>query len=218
MSVAGPGGGVSRGRNGRASKRKVRFWAPRSGVWRQRVAAWGSGRVATCALRWGGDFVSQRETGWAGRLAGGGYHFRRRAVSPYVECASDGLQSGKACRVTRVGPRKLACSLSLGCGRPLKGRRGIPWRIHRQCSSPGKPCPLSAHRRLGERAGTNHWRREPSDCGSLPLPNPPPAPGQAPRPSPVLPVSSSTVPLATPPRPAPPDPTRLSSVLVHLTV
>ncbi len=166
----------------------------------------------------GGDFVSQRETGWAGRRAGGGYHFRRRAVSPYVECASDGLQSGKACRVTRVGPRKLACSLSLGCGRPLKGRRGIPWRIHRQCSSPGKPCPLSAHRRLGERAGTNHWRREPSDCGSLPLPNPPPAPGQAPRPSPVLPVSSSTVPLATPPRPAPPDPTRLSSVLVHLTV
>ena len=154
-------------------------------------------RLAPCG---GGDFVSQSGTRWAGRLGGGGYHFRRRAVFPCVECASDWLQSGKACRVTRVGPRKPACLLNLGCGRPLKGRRGIPWRIHRQCSSPGKPCPLSVHRRLGERAGTNCW--------SLLLPSQPPRPAKLPAPSPVLPVSSSTVPPATPPaRPARPNPT-----------
>ena len=47
---------------------------------------------------------------------GGGYHFRRRAVFPWVVCASDGLQSGNVCRVTRVGSRNPACGLELGVG------------------------------------------------------------------------------------------------------
>ena len=47
---------------------------------------------------------------------GGGYHFRRHAVFPWVVCASDGLQSGNVCRVTRVGSRNPACGLELGVG------------------------------------------------------------------------------------------------------
>ena len=117
--------------------------------WHVAAEAGGVGRRTGGCLRGKtGGFSKPVENG-ADRTAGGGYHFRRRAVFPWVVCANDGLQSGKACRVTRVGSSKPACWLILGCGRPLKGWRGIPRRIHRQCSTPGKPCPLSAHRELG---------------------------------------------------------------------
>jgi hypothetical protein len=82
--------------------------------------------VAACARRrvsggkarraWGGDGGLV----WGGRRLGGGYHFRRQQYSHGAVCAPLGLQSGKACRVTRVGSRKPACLLILGRRRPLK--------------------------------------------------------------------------------------------------
>jgi len=62
-----------------------------------------------------GSFSTPVGTG-TDTTVGGSYHFRRHAVFPWVVCASDGLQSGNVCRVTRVGSRNPACWLEMGCG------------------------------------------------------------------------------------------------------
>ena len=90
--------------------------AVRDPTWRQTAKDDGMGRWTSGGLRVAADGFFTLVEPEGDITLGGGYHFRRHAVFPRVVCASDGLQSGNVCRVTRVGSRKPACWLEMGCG------------------------------------------------------------------------------------------------------